>query len=146
MYHRFRPVYPLLDIYDIKSRVKEVVANCHKNNKKSWVKYIDADTVIEHIIEHEHSYIVEESFLVLYDVGTPWFAKDELFLNDKLALRIRPGADFSAVPKFLVDRAKAAGAVIAGAGTSLSDNDKALAAKYEDEGFAIEAFVLTKAI
>ncbi|WCA46284.1 hypothetical protein [Caulobacter phage ERS] len=119
-----------------------------RRSKKRWTKFIDLDTGLAYIFAETTEAWIVGAYLVVYDMGTPWYANPDKhkFLSEMLVLRLVPGGDFSVVPAFLERKALEAGAVVAGAGTALAPNDKALARAYSRAGFNTEAFVLIKEI
>lgn len=98
---------------------------------------------MDFLTTHEHVYIVDNAYLVAYDVGSPWYT-DKPFLQELVVLRLVGGSSFNKVTSFLEERAREAGAVMIGVGTALARNDTAVASLYETEGYRAEAQVLTK--
>lgn len=106
---------------------------------------LSAERVMSHIIQSENSWIVDETFLVVYSVVTPWYSPLEISdLREELVLRLQPGLDFSCVPVFLAQRHDVEGVSLTAVGTALASSDDALASKYEQHGFRREAILLTK--
>lgn len=129
----------------IKRVAEKHLALLQKSNAKAWYKFIDVKAVMDFLYQHEHCYIVGEAYLVVYDVATPWFAKDGvIFLNEIIVLRLVRGNEFSIVPAFLERKAREAGAVLTGVGTALARFDAALAQIYQQYGYKPETIVLTK--
>lgn len=110
---------------------------------KLWVKYIDFNKVIEYIADAEDAYIVEDKFLVIYELLTPWYA-DSLWLAERLVLALDTGGNFTDVTDFLEERARAEGAVLIGVGTALAISDRALARCYTKRGYSGELLSLFK--
>lgn len=94
----------------------------------------------------EHCYIVDERYLIAYEIGAPWYQDDVYFLNELLVLALIGGGDFRSVTSFLEGRAREAGCVDAIAGTALAPSDAALASLYEKHGFMRGAISLSKEI
>jgi hypothetical protein len=112
---------------------------------KAIAKRLSDHAVMSYIIASENAWIVDDTYLVVYDVVTPWYAPKEIKdLREVLVLRLRPGSDFSRVPEFLAQRTAAEGASLAAVGTALARSDDALAVKYEQSGFRREAILLTR--
>lgn len=108
--------------------------------------YIDPDTMIESLRHRKHAYIVD-GYLVVYELGTPWYATDDvLFIAEQLVLRIAVSGDFAAIPAFLERKGREAGCQMAIAGTALARSDKALASLYNSSGFTTEGYSLTKVL
>lgn len=108
-------------------------------------RYLDVDVAMSSIYEFEHAYIVADSFLVIYSVEAPWYSND-LFLHERLVLRLMKSAPFGVVTQFLTSAAVEAGAVLAAAGTALAKSDAALASLYIKDGFSPEGLTLVKEI
>jgi len=97
-----------------------------------------------HILASENAWLVDDAFLVVFSVATPWYAPSNSFeIREELVLKIGDG-DFSCVPAFLEQRRAAEGACLTAVGTSLARSDEHLAAKYEQHGFRKEATLLIK--
>lgn len=110
---------------------------------KLWVKHIDFNKVIEYIADAEDAYIVEDKFLVIYDLVTPWYT-NSLWLAERLVLALDTGGNFTDVTDFLEERARAEGAVLVGVGTALAISDRALARCYSQRGYSGELLSLFK--
>jgi hypothetical protein len=115
-------------------------------NDKAIAKRLDEEAVMAHIISSPNAWLVDDAFLVVYSVVTPWYAPRNSFeLREELVLRLdHSDKPFSLVPEFLAQRAEAEGVVLTAVGTALARSDDALAAKYEQHGFLREATLLTK--
>lgn len=113
---------------------------------KAITRRLDEQSVMAHIISSPNSWLVEDTFLVVYSIVTPWYSpRDSFELREELALRIEPSNhSFSLVPEFLAQRAEAEGVVLTAVGTALARSDDALASKYEQHGFRREAVLLIK--
>jgi len=108
---------------------------------------MDVDTAVEAIYNFDHAYIVADTYLVVYDISAPWFAKpQDTVLGELLVLRLAASGDtgFSVVPAFLEARAREAGCRLAVVGTALAKADAALASLYQRHGFKAEAITLVK--
>lgn len=127
----------------IVSACREYLDKIVARSNKQWVHHIDFNKVIEYIADAEDAYIVEEKFLVLYDIVTPWFTSSR-WLAEKLVLSLATGGDFTNVTDFLEERARAEDAVLIGVGTSLAISDRALARCYSQRGFKGEVQSLFK--
>lgn len=111
---------------------------------KTWFNFIDIDTCLASIYESDNAYIVDDAFLVVFDVITPWYAKDVTFLEEVIILRLVPGGDFKNVASFLERKREEAGAKLVCVGTALARTDAALASVYHKLGFRTETVVLVK--
>lgn len=85
--------------------------------------------------EHEHSYIVDETFLVCYQIGTPWFSNEQM-LGEMSVLRLAAGGSFSMVTDFLKAEAKRHSCKWVLTGTLLSNCDELLSRLYTMKGFS----------
>lgn len=129
------------DYYLIKTVMDKYATRLKKSGAKSWYNYIDVDTVMKRIYDHE-IYILDEEYLVVYEITSPWYNDEVLFLQEIIVLRLGQG-DFSKVPAFLKRKGKEAGAVLVGVGTALARNDAALASMYQRFGFTSGDITLT---
>jgi len=129
-------LYPIIDSAIRKHKLR---------GGKGWFKYLDLDAVMQGLYVNE-TYIVDDTYLVSYLVGTPWYADDSItYLEEKLVLRISDeGSSFSVVPAFLEDRRQAHGAVLVGVGTAFALSDRAMSKVYNNHGFHQEAVSLIK--
>lgn len=87
------------------------------------------------VFEHDNSYIVDETFLVCYQIGTPWFSNEQM-LGEMTVLRLAPGGSFSAVTDFLKAEAKRHSCKWVLTGTLLSNCDEVLSRLYTMKGFS----------
>lgn len=126
--------------------VIQCIGTMRKEGGKAITRRLDEQSVMSHVISSHNAWLVEDTFLVVYSVITPWYAPRNSFeLREELVLRITHNAiDFSVVPEFLAQRAEAEGVVLTAVGTALARSDDALATKYEQHGFLREATLLTK--
>ena len=126
--------------------VIECIDSVRQENDKAIAKRLDEEAVMSHIISSPNAWLVDDTFLVVYSIVTPWYAPRNSFeLREELVLRIEPSnKPFSVVPEFLAQRAEAEGVVLTAVGTALARSDDALATKYEQHGFLREATLLTK--
>ncbi|APL99492.1 hypothetical protein FDH29_gp34 [Aquamicrobium phage P14] len=101
---------------------------------------VDPDTVVHFLINHKDVYIVEECYVVAFDVEVPWYGKTEV-LNELAVIRLVQG-DFQCVPIFLKHMAQQRGCNFVLSGTALSVSDRALARMYGRQGFEQQALQL----
>lgn len=130
-------------------RIAQAVISCIDTVKatvdKAIAKNVDATAVMSYIIGSDNAWLVDDTFLVMFHVGTPWYSPSNIIeLREELVLRLKPGLDFSVVPAFLEQRAEAEGVCLTAVGTALASSDDALATKYEEQGFRREATLLIK--
>jgi hypothetical protein len=134
------------DFLLIKAIVTETVNRLKRTKRKAMYQYLDVDSIMAYIMRSEHAYILG-NYLVLYEIDTPWYAKDDVeFLNELLVLKLAVSGDtnFGIVPAFFERKAQEAGAKLAAVGTALAKADAALASLYMRHGFQPEAFTLIK--
>jgi hypothetical protein len=126
--------------------VIECIDNVRQENDKAIAKRLDEEAVMSHIISSPNAWLVDDTFLVVYGIVTPWYAPRNSFeLREELVLRLtHNSSSFSVVPEFLAQRAEAEGVVLTAVGTALARSDDALATKYEHHGFRREATLLTR--
>lgn len=130
-------------------RIAITVISCidivRATSDKAIARRLDEQRVLTHIITSENSWIVEDSYLVVFSVVTPWYSPTEICdIREELVLKLSAEGDFSCVPAFLEQRREAEGASLTAVGTSLASSDSALATKYEQHGFRREATLLIK--
>ena len=112
---------------------------------KAWFKFIDTDVCLKRIYESNYAFIVNDAFLVVYDITTPWYANNAVsYLEETIILRLVPGGDFANVVAFLERAREEAGAVLVCTGTALARTDAALASVYHKKGFKTETIILVK--
>lgn len=130
-------------------RIAIAVLSCiekvQATSDKAIAKSLHENSVMAHIIQSDNAWIVEDSYLVVFSVVTPWWAPYKYFeIREELVLKLSAEGDFSCVPAFLEQRRAAEGASLTAVGTALARSDDALAAKYEQHGFRREATLLIK--
>lgn len=113
---------------------------------KAWYKYIEVDTTLETIYDADNAWIIDESYLTMFDICTPWYSKSILVVEEMIVLRLKPGGDFANVPAFLERKGREAGAKLVCVGTALARTDAALASVYKEYGYRTETHILLKEI
>lgn len=114
--------------------------------KKEWLYDVDLDVALHYILhEADHAHIVDENYLVVFDIGDSWFSS-KVMLMEQLVLSLRPGSPFSVVTDFLEEQAHLLGCNLISVGTSMATSDRALARIYTGQGYRQEAIALTKRI
>jgi hypothetical protein len=129
----------------IQSALTSLVSGLRDNRSKAIFQILDVPAAMRSLRDFDHAYIVEDAFLVVYELTVPWYS-DALLLQELLILRLLPGPDFAIVPEFLVQAAQTAGARLVVAGTALATSDRALSRLYRSSGFSEAALTLTKEI
>lgn len=114
---------------------------------KSWAEHIDAFRCLDQIMTGVvDAVIVEETYLLVYDVGAPWYSKD-IILAEMLVLKVyEGGARFHHLAEALEQLARENEATAITVGTALAQSDAALSRLYKRHGFQIEAYSLYKPI
>jgi len=132
----------------IRKAVYDTVARV--GNQKQWFRTIDPEAVLRTIYSGEYYvYIVEDTYLVMADCGSAWFADEgDKTLAEMLVLKVYPQGPgkFSDIPRALTALARAVGARAICVGTALAVNNRALARLYTREGFEASAVELYKAL
>lgn len=123
----------------------DMVERLRRTGRKAMYQYMDAKVAINALYDMDHVYIVDDAYLVAYELSTPWYCPaDIIMLEELLVLRLVASGDFTVIPAFLSRKAVEAGAVLASAGTALAKSDKALASFYHRAGYRTEALTLVK--
>lgn len=113
---------------------------------KEWIEQVDLSVVLAYIFNPEHHvYIVEDSYLIAYEVGSAWYSNEEV-LMEQLVLSLRPGKPFSVVTDFLEEQAMRHEVSLITVGTALAPSDAALVRLYSRAGYKQEAIALIKRI
>lgn len=119
-------------------RIYKVLTEAHEDllshGGKPITKAMSAEKVADFIVGSDNSYILDEQYLVCYQVGTPWFSEDKV-LGELLVIRLGNGGSFSKVTDFFKEEAKRHGCQWVMVGTLLSPNDAALSRSYGARGF-----------
>lgn len=133
--------YPAIDAY-IKKRPWE------RTNKK-WTGLIDPtliETTLKNINPNIHAVIVENTYLVLFAVISPWFTNKTL-IDEKLIFRLLDGpgkfSDVTAALDHIAASTNAAGIMV---GTALAPSDKVMARMFQRAGFELSQSSLFKEI
>lgn len=133
--------YPLIDMY-IKQRAWE-------RADKKWVSLIDPiliEKTLKNLNPNIHAVIVEDTYLVLFAVISPWFTNETL-IDEKLIFRLLDGpGKFSDVAKALEHIAKSTNAVGIMVGTALAPNDKVMVRMFQRAGYELSQSGLFKDI
>lgn len=117
-----------------------------RRRKKEWIRQVDLTVVLPYIFHKDtHAYIVEDAYLVMFDVGAAWWTNEQT-LMEQLVLSLRPGTDFSVVTDFLEEQAMRHEVDLISVGTSLAPSDAALVRLYSRYGYQQECIALTKRI
>lgn len=97
----------------------------------------DADYTTEMIVSGKvPALILDDAFLVVYGVGSPWYA-DTALLEEMLVLRIGTGSSFSAVCDLLDDLAEEHKVTAVVVGGALAKYPRALTRMYQSRGYEI---------
>jgi hypothetical protein len=102
------------------------------------VRNLDTKELVYRITTGQTSaLILDEAYLLVYTVGSPWYA-DRIMVAEQLLLRIGEGSSFSSIVDLLDDLAQEHNADCILLGGALAKNPRALARMYKRYGYAIE--------
>lgn len=132
------------DYERIKSACEKKLQQLKRQRAKLWINYISVDDTLDFFMKHYGAYIIDESYLAVYSLGSPWYNKSITMLEEMIVLKLADGGDFAAVPAFFDRKAVEAGAVMQGVGTALTRYDTALASFYKQAGYSQGAIILEK--
>lgn len=133
------------DYFLVQRVLTDMVKRLRRTKAKAMYQYMDADTALKALYDMDHVYIVNEQYLVAYELSTPWYCPPGvIMLEEMLVLGLAVSGDFTVIPAFLSRKAAEAGAVLATAGTALAKSDVALASLYHRAGFSTQALTLVK--
>jgi hypothetical protein len=100
-------------------------------------KLSDTRYATEMVVKHGvPSLILDEAYLVVYQVGSPWYS-DRVFLQENLVLRIGKGSAFAYVCDLLDDLAEQHNANDILVGGALSKYPRALTRLYKSRGYEL---------
>lgn len=106
---------------------------------KAWPRMADAAHVAQALQAGRHKWVAYQGYLIVFDVGSPWYAPDALVLQEMLVLRYEDGpGNFRHVIAMLQALAEENGCVGISAGTALT-TDPRLTRVYQRLGFQVEA-------
>lgn len=126
------------DRFDSQTIRAALEANIVSVREAEIVQLGDAATATNAIVEHYvSSLIVDEAYLVVYDLVNPWYSTKEI-LVELLVLRIGEGSSFTAVTDLLDDLAAEHDAAAIHAGSSFSRAPSALVRLYSRQGYVDE--------
>jgi hypothetical protein len=133
------------DYYLITAVLNDLVAKLRRVGTKAIFKHLNVQRAVRHIYQFDNAYIVDNAYLVIYDIDTPWYTDEDcLVLSELLVLRLAVSGDFSVVPAFLERKGREAGCQLVVAGTALAKTDKVLASLYHNHGWSTETHTITK--
>lgn len=99
----------------------------------------DKAYAVETIVQGEvDALIIDEAYLLVYTVCSPWYSKSRNILNECLVLRIGEGSTFSAVTQVLEDLGDEYDVDAIVTGGALARNSKAIVRLYERAGYTLE--------
>lgn len=138
------------DAERIYAALRAALSSADHHTNKAWLKAADVDHVLSLILDGEVSAaIVEDSYLVVFDHGVPWYSKDVRMVEELLVVKLHlslTGVSLRAVTRFLEAVAKATDSSYVVAGTAFSRGDAALARMYSVDGYHQEAVTLVKQV
>lgn len=115
------------------------LAHAHALTKsdKMWLAMIDVEAVYSQLVRFEvTSMIVNNAYLVAYEVGAAWWNPKRSMLAEKLVLDLgNHNENFDLIPQFLDYAAVQHGVKLIAVGTAFAHSDRALSRKYESYGY-----------
>lgn len=124
------------------------LAHAHALTKsdKMWLAYIDVEAVYSQLVRYEvQSLIVNNAYLVAYEIGAAWWNPSKLVLAEKLVLDLgNHDEDFDLVPQFLDYAAAQHKVKLIAVGTAFAHSDRALSRKYMAHGYQTVGHELMK--
>lgn len=139
--------YPFTDEQSaqITSSLRKYHAKIAHRTNKVWFEYVDLDHVLSTILTGAMpAAIVDDSYLVMYDHGTPWYNPNITVLEEVMVIKIAPGGSFDNVVAFLQSQGRLHHASFVSVGTALAMQDDTLAGVYQRYGFQTSAHQLVK--
>lgn len=118
-----------------------------KAESKKWVSTVDLPKAYQEIISGKYlGLIVDETYLLMADTVTPWYAaEDNVTLAELLVLRVYDGpGKFDSIPRALFLLAERCGAGSIVVGTALTRTNRALQRMYARHGFQVSSVELFK--
>jgi hypothetical protein len=123
----------------------DMVDKLQRSGRKTMFQYLDVTSAMQWLFGCDHAYIVNDAYLVVYDIGEPeYMTPGTKVLAERLVLKLAVSGDFRVVPAFLQRKAREAGCKLVIAGTALAKSDAALASLYQRSGFNTECITITK--
>lgn len=131
------------DIQPIAERVAALASHRQGTEAKPWFRLIEPDVVMSRLLSNPLVWIVNETYLVSIEVGSPWYTSKRL-VEEQLVMKLYPDGpgSFADAVNFLKSAQQWVDAKGVGVGTALTLDDAALAAKYEAHGFVQVATTL----
>lgn len=82
--------------------------------------------------------VIDESYLLVYAIVTPWYSKNSRVLHEELVLRLAKGSSFSRVVETLecIARDEECDAIVVGG--ALARSSRAIVRMYQRYGFVLE--------
>lgn len=120
-------------------RIREALeANLVSVREAPVAVLVDIDKAVEVIVNNVvDAVIVDEAYLVVYEIGIPWYSDKEVLL-ELLVLRIGEGSSFTAVTDTLDDLAYENDVVYTFVGSAFARSPRALSRLYSRQGFVDE--------
>ncbi len=137
------------DIDNITTAIDYYKEKVLPNHPKEWIKDVDYEYVLFLIKQKAVSaVIIQETYLLLFDIYAPWYSLDELIFAERMLLRINNSnyVPFKCVVEVMEILAKEAGANVLVAGTALARKDEVLGKLYMKEGYTTHSIAFEKRI
>lgn len=131
------------DVEPLARCVAEVSAQRQACAAKPWFKFINPDVVLTRLLTNPLVWIINETYLVSLEVGSPWYT-DKRLVEEQLVVKLYPEGpgSFAEVTEFLKAVPEWVGAEGTGVGTALTEYDAPLVQKYTEAGFVPVATTL----
>lgn len=127
--------------------IRQHLVRLHESGHKAWMGFANPEDTLDGIrllASQSGAWIVDDTYLVLIDSGSPWYNPNVSVLEELMVLALVPGGDFRSVTKFLDQVAAARGCDFISSGTALATSDRALSRLYMRSGYTVAGTMLTK--
>lgn len=131
---------------DIAAALRTYHSKFSSRSSKGWYQHVDVSRVLTSILEGDTLSALVDGYLVMYEIGSPWYNPDLTMLEEVMVIQVYPGGSFGSVTSFFESKAKAFGCKLIAVGTALAKNDRALCKMYEAAGYKVAAVQLTKTV
>lgn len=93
------------------------------------------ELIIQNMVD---AVVIEEAYLLVFAIVTPWYAKNRTAFVENMVLRIGPGSSFDSVIAVMDHLADINHCDSMSAGGALARNSRALTRMYERHGYTLE--------
>ncbi len=134
------PLRPRLPQESDRERIAAALQAAVYLSLEATVSYLctDQEYVVDQIIRGEvDSVVIDDAYLLVYTVGSPWYTQELVVLED-MVLRIGSGSTFSVVTDYLDGLAEEFNCKVQLVGGALARKPRALSRLYQRSGYVIE--------